>query len=223
MAQKQGTKVIMPPPLTINYVAQARVFARELIGRDFTDEELAHAVGALDGAVLEVQKKQGAGELRIEISHPLMDEQKRWMRRDAQGDLLIFNYRFYKKKDTPSGASVDSLLRQVRGARALGVKRLETFGAGDFTTSQQPNGEIGYLLWAKFGFDAPLNKRYQNLANDEPSLSGANTLNDVINTLAGEKWWHEVGSGLTMIFDLAPNSSSMMIFRSYLRRKGKIL
>ena len=213
----------MPPQFTVNYVADAREFARELIGRDFTDEELAHAVGALDDAVIEVRKKQGADELRIEIRHPWLSEQKRWMRRDAQGDLLIFNYRFYKKKDTPSGVSLDSLVRQVSGARALGVQRLETFGAGDFTSAQQPDGEIGYWLWAKFGFDAPLSEADQQIAAAELGLAGVKTLNDIIDRPGGEYWWYRAGSGLTMKFDLASDSSMMRVFRDYVRRKGRIL
>lgn len=212
----------MSLPFTVHYVADARLFARELIGRDFTDEELAHAVGALDGAMLEVRKKKGTDELRVTISHPFVSEQERWIRRDQQGGLLIFNYRFYKAKDAPSGLSVDSLLRQIKGARALGVKRLETFGAGDFTTAQQPNGEIGYWLWAKFGFDAPLSQAYQLLAAAEPTLVGVKTLNEVMDRPSGEAWWYRVGFALTMKFDLTPDSSSMMIFRNYIRRKGKV-
>jgi hypothetical protein len=213
----------MPPQFMVNYVADARAFARELIGRDFTDEELAHAVGALDGAVLEVRKKKGADELRIDLQHPFMQEQERWLRRDAQGDLLIFNYRFYKKPAAPKGVSVDSLLRQVVGAQALGAKRLETFGAGDFTTAGQPNGEIGYWHWAKCGFDAPLSQYYQGLAAAERGLEDVKTLNEVIDRPGGADWWYRVGAALTMKFDLAFDSSMMRIFRDYVRRKGKIL
>jgi hypothetical protein len=54
------------------------------------------AVGALDDATLKVVKKKGADELRIEIEHPWIKEQHRWMRRDEKGELLIFNYKFYK-------------------------------------------------------------------------------------------------------------------------------
>ena len=205
------------------YAEGAREFARQLIARDFTDEELADAVGALDDATLKVVKKSGADELRIEIEHPQIKEQHRWMRRDLNGDLLIFNYRFYKQLGTPQGIALDSFQRQVGGARALGVKRIETFAAGDFLSALQPDGEVGYLVWAKFGFDAPLPEKFRWQVARNPTLAGVMTLNELIARPGGEKWWQDFGSGLKMVFDLSPGSSMMEMFRNYLRRKGRLV
>lgn len=205
------------------YAEGAREFARQLIARDFTDEELADAVGALDDATLKVIKKTGAEEIRIEIEHSWIKEQHRWMRRDLSGHLLIFNYKFYKQLGAPRGIAIDSFQRQVAGARALGVKRIETFGAGDCLSASQPNGEIGYLVWAKFGFDAPLPEKYRRQAARNPALVGVNTLNELMARPGGEKWWHDFGAGLKMVFDLSPGSSMMDVFRNYLRRKGRLV
>lgn len=212
----------MPEGFTVIYATSARALARQLIGRDFADEELA-AGGALDNATLHVVKKTNADELRIEIQHPWLKEQHRWMRRDAQGDLMIFNYRFYKQAGAPAGVGLDSFHRQVLGARALGVKRIETYAAGDHFSAQRNDGEVGYLVWAKFGFNALLPEKYRRLAVRTPALIGVMDLNDLMTRPGGAKWWQEFGSGLKMIFNLSPDSPMMDVFRDYLRSKGRTL
>ena len=54
---------------TLNYQPGALELAVELFGRAVSDEELAAAAGALDGATLHVRVKQVA-ELFIEVEHP---------------------------------------------------------------------------------------------------------------------------------------------------------
>lgn len=206
---------------TVEYSEDARALAAQFFGRNLTDEDLACAVGALDGAKVIVRKKKGADELRIEIQHPQIQDQQRWVRRTPQGELVIFNYRFYKKRGAPSGLAVTSLLRQIEAARALGVTRLETFAAGNFLSAQESDGEIGYWLWAKLGFDTPLSAYYQQLAMETPSLVGAKTLNEIILRPGGEEWWYSVGAGTKMIFELSSHSSMMRVLRTYLRQKGK--
>ncbi len=211
----------MTSPFTFEYSEDARALAEQFFGRNFADQELACAVGALDGTKVIVRKKKGVDELRIEIQHPQIQDQQRWVRRDQQGVLIIFNYRFYKKRGAPAGLALTSLLRQIEGARALGVKRLETFAAGNFLSAQEAGGEIGYFLWAKLGFDALLPETYQQLAASTPALIGVTTLNEVMDRPGGEEWWHSVGAGMKMVFELSPHSSMMAVLRQYLRRKGK--
>jgi len=204
------------------YAEGSREFARQLIARDFTDEEMAEAVGALDDATLKVVKKRGADELRIEIEHPWIKEQHRWMRRDLNGDLLIFNYRFYKQSDAPDGVGLDSFQRQVAGAQALGMKRIETFAAGNHR-SLKSGGEVGYLVWAKFGFDTRLNPTQQTVLQQTPGLSGVETLNELILLPGGEEWWKLNGEAGKMVFELAVGSSMMNVFQKHLKKKGRQL
>ena len=212
----------MPKNITVIYAPGARALARQLIGRDFTDEELAAAVGALDGATLKAIRKKGADELRIEIEHPRIKEQHRWMRRDAQGDLMIFNYRFYKQSGAPAGIGLDSFHRQVIGARALGVNRIETFGAGD-PQSLKHGGEVGYLVWAKFGFNAKLTTMQQARLQQTLGIVGIETLNELILLPKGEEWWKLNGVSAKMVIELATDSSMMKVFRRHLAKKGRTL
>lgn len=212
----------MQHKIIVNYLDTARECAERLIGRAFTDEELVHAVGALDGAVVEVRQKKGADELRIEIHHPFIAEQSRWMRRDQYGDLIIFNHRFYKTPTAPAGIGLDSFQRQVKGARALGVVRLETFAVGSYQTLLA-KGEVGYLVWAKFGFDAPLLVTQRAILNQFSPLAGVKTINALFRRSGGEEWWKRNGTDTKMDFDLQPQSSMMGQFRRYLRGKGRRL
>ena len=212
----------MPKNIKVIYATGARALARQLIGRDFADEELAAAGGALDSATLHVVKKTNADELRIEIQHPWIKEQHRWMRRDAQGELMIFNYRFYKQADAPAGVGLDSFHRQVIGAHALGVKRIETFAVGD-SKSLKSSGEVGYLVWAKFGFNARLDATQKAALRKTLGLVGVETLNELIVLPEGEDWWMRNGDSTKMFFELAANSSMMQVFRRHLAKKGRKL
>lgn len=204
------------------YAEGSREFARQLIARDFTDEELAEAVGALDDATLKVVKKKGADELRIEVEHPRIKEQHRWMRRDEKGDLLIFNFKFYKHSGAPPEVGLDSFQRQVVGAQALGVKRIETFAAGNHESLKSKN-EVGYLVWAKFGFDARLAVEQRMQLQQTPELATVETLNELISLPAGEEWWKLNGSPMKMVFELTADSSMMRVFRRHLKKKGRKL
>jgi SPP1 gp7 family putative phage head morphogenesis protein len=205
----------------VKYEAGAQEVAERLFGRAVAGKDLAAAVGALDGARLSVAAK-GHAELRVKIRHKFIEDQERWVRRDAAGKLVIFNYRFYKKRGAPAEVGLDSFQRQVAAARALGVKRLETFGVGNYYTLRQ-KGEVGYLVWPKLGFDAPLSDSQQRLLNSNAALAGATTLNELMRRPGGEEWWRVNGSDKFLVFDLAENSSMMESFRRYLKRKGRSL
>lgn len=204
----------------VKYERGARLFARLLVGRGFTDAELAAAVGALPGAVVQVSKNSKRNELRVKIEHPHIEDQERWLRRDAQGELIIFNYRFFKKRDAPTGIGLESFLIQVQGAKKLGVKRIETFAAGDHNTLSLGR-EVGYLVWAKFGFDALLTDNERQGLNRDPALAGVRTLNELIKRPGGAEWWKLHGSDKHLVFELDDSSSMLGVFRDYLRKKGR--
>jgi hypothetical protein len=212
----------MTSPFTVEYAGDARALAEQFFGRNFADEELACAVGALDGAKVIVRKKKSADDLRIEIQHPLIEDQQRWIRRDQNGDLIIFNYRFYKKLFAPKGIGLNSFLRQVQNAPALGIRRIETFAAGNYHTLRS-HGDSGYFVWARFGFDAPLLATQQALLKQFPPLAGVTTLNELFRRPGGAEWWKINGSDIYLVFDVSPQSSMMENLRNYLQEKGRNL
>lgn len=198
--------------ITVNYAAGAADLALDLFSRAVADEELAAAVGALDGAALSGSVRKGR-ELFVEIAHPLIVRQERGFRRDANGELYIWNHYFEKRHDAPPGVGLRSFKTQVEGARQLGVKRIELWAAGDYNDRSYN----GYYTWARFGFDAPLTTADRILLPAE--LAGASTVNEIID-LGGNGWWKRHGSARKMVFHLAENSSMMRVFRNYLNKKG---
>lgn len=58
----------MREKVTVHYAEGTRELAQQLVGRDFTDEELAAATGALDGAIVKVRISRS--EVLAEIEHP---------------------------------------------------------------------------------------------------------------------------------------------------------
>lgn len=201
----------MPKNITVIYATGARELARQLIGREFADEELAAAVGALDSAVVKVRISRS--ELLAEVEHPRIKLQKRRVRRDAAGRLYIYNEKFIKASGAPALTGLQSFATQVAGAKALGATRFETFAQGYFNDTEYN----GYLVWALFGYDAPLTARDKRLLPLE--LADAQTVNDVIER-GGREWWRLHGDARLMRFGLADDSRMMKILRARLKEKG---
>jgi hypothetical protein len=202
------------PNITVKYAAGAADLARDLFGRAVADEELAAAAGALDGATLNVRVRKGR-ELFVEIVHPLIVRQERGFRRDANGELYIWNHHFEKRHDAPPGVGLRSFKTQVEGARRLGVKRIELWAAGDLNDRSYN----GYLTWAIFGFDAPLTPDEQQELALLPQVASAQTVNELFRR-GGRDWWRVYGTARRMRFELSDDSSMMQIFRSHLKSKG---
>jgi hypothetical protein len=200
--------------ITVKYAAGAADLARDLFGRAVADEELAASVGAIDGATLTVRVRKG-GELFVEIAHPLIVRQERGFRRDANGELYIWNYHFEKRHDAPPGVGLLSFRTQVKGARRLGVQRIELWAAGDF----KDRSYNGYYTWARFGFDAPLTQEEKRRLSALSQFVGAQTVNDLMKC-GGRQWWRDNGSARKMRFDLNEDSSMMRVFNDYLEDKG---
>lgn len=199
--------------ISVKYEKDAEQLARQLFGRSVADDELAAAVGALDGAALEVSVRMNGQELHVAITHPLIAEQRRGFRRDATGNLYIWNHRFDKRVGAPPGVGLASFKRQIEGARQLGVKRIELYAAGNRNDTR----DVGYLVWAIFGFEAKLTDQDKLLL--PPQLRGLQTVNEVIGR-GGRAWWAKHGTSRKMVFDLNEDSSMMKTLNSYLNDKG---
>lgn len=206
---------------TVNYQAGAKELALQLFGRALTDEEIATAAGALDGAMLEVRprKYQGGMELFVDIrDERWIDAQQRGFRQDADDSLYIWNHRFKKKKDAARGLGLKSVVRQIVAAQRLGIARIEMFALGDANDPEYN----GYYRWAIYGYDAKLTASELVLLRLDPDLFGAQTVNDVMQR-GGKEWWRTQGSARKMIFDLSPDSSMMDTLRGYLQDKPDLL
>ena len=70
---------------------------------------------------------------------------------------------------------------------------------------------VGYQVWPKFGFDAPLIPADLNAV---PELDECKSVLDVIEVDA--LWWEAHGRGREMAFNLTPRSRSWEILLDYL-------
>jgi hypothetical protein len=170
------------------------------------------AVGALDGSKLRVRIRKGA-ELAIEVENQKVLEQTLFIRRDANGDLCIWNFRLEKATGV-YGVGLESLLRQIRGARALGVRRIECWAAGNPKDTRY----TGYFRWAAYGFDAPLTHDEKDVLWQDPQFAGVVSLNDLM-LHGGRDWWRRRGSERKMVFVPDEQNSMMFVLRAYLSEK----
>jgi hypothetical protein len=86
------------------------------------------------------------------------------------------------------------------------------FAAGDGPVApDDPDEFVGFLVWPKFGFDAPLAP--VDLQGAE-HLQHCRSVQDVVEV--DPDWWAKNGSGRVMAFDLRPDSRSWRILLNYL-------
>lgn len=100
---------------------------------------------------------------------------------------------------------VSSLLLQVfpeslAAAEKAGVGYATTYAMGD-----NENEYKGYRLWPKFGFDAELTPAIRK--SIPKSVGKPRTVQELISTTEGDRWWNENGTSLHMTLDFKDNSS----------------
>ena len=99
-------------------------------------------------------------------------------------------------------------------AYRLGFQQINLMAAGRGPLSvNDANAMVGYAVWPKFGFDAPV-VQVELDCNPQPGLAGAHSVQDVRRAAPG--WWEQHGSGRTMDFDLTAHSRSWSILLHYL-------
>ena len=189
------------------FTPPAKTLARQLLGAKFSPAQLAAAVGAPDNAQVSFSV-DAFGRLKAIVHHPLLVAQERVLFRDQRGDLVIRNQYLEKQPFAPRDTGIRLFQIQVEAAQKLGVKRINTIGAGSLGDEH-----IGYYLMARYGFDAPLDDRDLILLRNW--LPTVRTLNELIEA-GGKQWLKEFGREKEMVFHLAPESSMMRVFRAYL-------
>lgn len=104
--------------------------------------------------------------------------------------------------------------RMAIDAYRLGFQHINLFAAGHGPLEQAgEDALIGYAIWPKFGFDAPVLPAELHRFPDT-RLTHAHTVQDVI--AAAPEWWERHGSARAMTFNLTPHSRSWSILLHYL-------
>ena len=219
-----------PPPVRIsktNRVAVNRNLER-MFGRVLRDHEIGRLVGALPGA--KVSLLSPGSHLRLVIQHPLVETQIRSLipHLSATGDKILELHHdiFRLKAGVDKGTGFRVFSQAVMQARRLGIESITTTAAGDASTRGNRNdgdtsGWSGYLVWPKFGYDAPIPFDVKRAL--PPQYSTARNILDLHTMPGGEAWWAENGHGCNMTFDLGDDSGSMQQFRRYAARKNLTL
>lgn len=193
------------------------------------DADFASIVGAPDGGTVRVSHV-GHGYLSITVSHPEMENCRRTISKDGNGNTYMHNALFVLKMSaeearrrgvtrTVDGASV--LAKQVDYARKFGVAYIDTHAAGSKGDSMN-----GYYTWPALGYDAPLESSRLGgtlMGKVKAAFPGAKTVQDVFATKAGRDWWSENGTGINpAVFDLDPRSRSSITLAAYMAHKEAV-
>ncbi|WP_332855279.1 hypothetical protein [Duganella sp. S19_KUP01_CR8] len=138
--------------------------------------------------------------------------------RDETGPVMwldaLYVHRLMLVQNAPERLATVSFGLMAITAYRLGFQRISLFAAGHGPLQpDNPDAFVGYDVWPKFGFDAPVApaelNRFPML-----ELAHALTVQDVI-TVAPD-WWSMHGTGRQMDFDLTAGSRSWRILLNYL-------
>jgi len=144
--------------------------------------------------------------------------------RDKAGNLYIENVNI----DVAAGAQgqgfgAQLLYDEARAADKLGVRYIETSGAGSFGSDH-----VGYYALPRYGFTGNLDQEYLDkiaAAVERGELSDSfgsvSTIQDLMSTAQGREWWRVNGGDITgLTFDVSPGSYSMRTLERYVKDRG---
>ncbi len=138
--------------------------------------------------------------------------------RDEEGTALrvdaLFIRRIMLSADAPERLATVAFGLMAISAYRLGFRHIALFAAGNGPIDPgDPDGFVGFAVWPKFGFDAPLDPAELNGAPSE-ALRACKSVLDAI--AVDPDWWAAHGRGREMQFDLSAGSRSWMILLNYL-------
>lgn len=194
--------------------------AQGVLGRPVTMDDLHNLIGAQDGFKTEAFVKNSlvvintTGQNGEVGSYILMNQA------DENGQMRrTLNTAFVSNgKGAGQGKGREMFAKSVEHARKMGVERLTLNAArGD------KNGEqlVGYAVWPKFGFDAPLELGSRQiwampLKMKWQYMTGKlKTVQDLQATPEGVAFWKEHGDSANMSFDLSEGSLSSHKLAAY--------
>ena len=153
----------------------------------------------VNGKVLQYKNKIGLVELEEEEGTALYVPHQ------------LFIDQFFLAGDAPELLGTASFALCAITAHLCRLKFIELIAGGGVGFNEKL---IGYRVWPKMGFDAPLED------GEAAHVQGAQSVLDVVS--ADPMWWEENGSQRVMTFDLAPDSRSWEKLLSYLHEKALV-
>ncbi|NHZ80452.1 hypothetical protein F2P44_14385 [Massilia sp. CCM 8695] len=114
--------------------------------------------------------------------------------------------RMMLRPDAPARLCTVAFGMMAVTAYRLGFDHIQLYAAGRGPLHQNdPDAYIGYRVWPKFGFDAPVNAAEMS-RHPVVSMHGLRTVQEVVACTPA--WWDACGSGRPMQFDVSPTSRS---------------
>lgn len=115
-----------------------------------------------------------------------------------------------------------ALAVQAEAAREEGFEAIRLDAIGSFaeaTAKHLDDRFIGYWLWPRLGFDAPIPDYVRSKLS--PKFSGCNLVSELMETQEGVDEWQLYGDTLLAArFDLSENSTSWKLLLRYLHSHG---
>lgn len=183
--------------------------ASGILGRNATVQDVGTLAGATHDARFRVVS---ASDKHVEV-HVEGPGYKaiREIRKGDDGKPYIHNEEFRADK-TGTGLGREVFGRQVEHASGLGVSHIETFAERN-----DGKGTVGYAVWPKFGYDAPIPS---SLHRNPRMPEGAKNVSDLMKTAHGREFWGDFGHGVEMKFDLKAGGKSQAVWGEYQARKS---
>ena len=138
--------------------------------------------------------------------------------RDKTGQAIWVNalhiHRFMLSNNVAKRLATVSFGLMTITAYRLGFERISLFAAGKGPLKpEDADALIGFSVWPKFGFDAPISAAEMN-RTPLAALRNARTVQEVL--AVSPQWWARHGTGRIMDFDLTTRSRSWSILLNYL-------
>ena len=181
-------------------------------GMGLTEEDIISMVGAPNGTGVKVSRY---GPAAVQISVDDGGDNIKVMDRvlfDDNGELAMEHELFTLTDSAPSGYATKIMSEAIPSMEENGVKYIKAFGI-------RSNSWVGYYVWPKFGFDAPIEESGNANAIAE-LFPGVEYISDLYKTQEGRDWWLEYGDSMDYVFDMSEGSRSRDIFNKYMERKG---
>ncbi|MBF5007156.1 hypothetical protein [Diaphorobacter caeni] len=193
----------------------------------FSITEFAHLFSVFDGSRVHQQVEHAFGPDEAPpglyftianphlIQHPAKNRLGLYADPDGSTDLFIDGlhvdrYVLSERNTPPSLGTVAFALCAIT-AHLAGLSHVTLVAAGGNGFDQR---YIGYKVWPKLGFDAPL---WPDEVAQAPHLAHCQSVQDILATDAA--WWDKYGSQRLMTFDLTANSTSWRNLLPYVNRK----
>jgi hypothetical protein len=196
--------------------------SREIFGEPLTAEQWREllAIGAGARAQVSVASLGVTGQNRLDVvvTGGTYAVDRRGYLAEPHRTLFIDDVRLAGEQG--QGTGLHAFIDMVCSHAAQGVEVIKCHAARqDWPGSERAS--VGYYVWPRYGFNAPLPDRVlEKLRRERPDLAEGTT--DLLGLFAkpgGAQWWRKNGVGVNVEFSLDPNGPNVRALLRYLSER----